>query len=115
MLQKLEVERDKSKIDIEIDKLTNSIENVYSGDSFNTKLFKVVEKDLEPVKKGNGWQFDWKYELDQLDREVYKLTIEGNKNVIQGLISFSDEGDHLFMHLIESAPFNKGKDKIYVQ
>ena len=34
--------------------------------------------------------------------------------MIQGLISFSDEKDHLFMHLIESAPFNKGKNKIYI-
>lgn len=29
-------------------------------------------------------------------------------------MSFSDEQDHLFMHLIESAPFNKGKNRIYV-
>jgi hypothetical protein len=28
--------------------------------------------------------------------------------------SFSDDKDHLFMHLIESAPFSKGKNKIYV-
>jgi len=34
--------------------------------------------------------------------------------VIQGLNSFSDENDHLFIHLIESAPFNKGRNKIYV-
>mgnify|MGYP006167334779 FL=1 len=66
------------------------------------------------MKKGKGWQFDWKYEFEQTDRYVFKLTIEGNPNVIQGLISFSDEKDHLFMHLIESAPFNKGKNKIYV-
>jgi len=101
-------------IDIEIDKLTNSIENAFSGDRFDTELISVSKEDLRPVKKGNGWQFDWKYEFEQPDRYVFKLTIEGNENVIQGLVSFSDENDHLFMHLVESAPFNKGKNKIYV-
>ena len=101
-------------IDIEIDKLTNSIENAFSGDSFNTEMLPVSKEDLKPVKKGNGWEFDWKYEFEQSERLVYKLTIQGNQNVIQGLISFSDENDHLFLHLIESAPFNKGKNKIYV-
>lgn len=101
-------------ISIEVDKLTNSIENVFSGDSFDTELILISNEDLRTVNKGNGWQFDWKYEFDQADRLVYKLVIKGNPNVIQGLISFSDENDHLFMHLIESAPFNKGKNKIYV-
>ena len=101
-------------IDIEIDKLTNSIENAFSGDSFDTVLLPISKEDLRPVKKGNGWQFDWKYEFEQPDRQVYKLTISGNPKVIQGLISFSDEKDNLFMNLIESAPFNKGKNKIYV-
>jgi len=101
-------------IDVEIDKLTNSIENAFSGDCFDTELIPVSNVDLQQIKKGNGWQFDWKYELEQSNRKVYKLTIGGNPNVVQGLVSFSDEGDHLFMHLIESAPFNKGKNKIYI-
>jgi hypothetical protein len=41
------------------------------------------------------------------------LTIEGNANIPQGLLSISDYGDHIFMHLIESAPFNFGKPKLY--
>ena len=39
--------------------------------------------------------------------------IKDNSKIIQGLISLSDQGDHLYMHLIESAKFNKGKTKIY--
>ena len=46
-------------IDIEIDKLTNSIENAFSGDSFDTELIPVTKADLRSVKKGNGWQFNW--------------------------------------------------------
>ncbi|MBN1116629.1 MAG: hypothetical protein JXA77_05475, partial [Bacteroidales bacterium] len=74
-------------IDIEIDKLTNSIENAFSGDRFDTELLPISKADLGPLKKGNGWQFDWKYEFEQPDRFVCKLTIEGNPHVIQGLIS----------------------------
>jgi hypothetical protein len=101
-------------IDIEIDELTNSIENAFSGDRFDTELMPISTEDLQQIKKRSGWQFDWQFEFIQKDRQVFKLTIKDNSNVIQGLVSFSDEKDHLFMHLIESAPFNKGKDKIYI-
>jgi hypothetical protein len=47
------------------------------------------------------------------EREVYKLTIAGNPTVIQGLISMEIKRDHVFMHLLESSPFNKGKSKVY--
>ena len=36
-----------------------------------------------------------------------------NPAVIQGLISFTVRADNVFMHLVESAPFNKGKEKVY--
>ena len=39
--------------------------------------------------------------------------IKDNPNIIQELISLSDQGDHIYMHLIESAKFNKGKNKLY--
>jgi hypothetical protein len=37
-----------------------------------------------------------------------------NPTIIQGLISIKDKQDHIFMHLIESAKFNKNKDKVYL-
>jgi len=33
--------------------------------------------------------------------------------IIQGLISLEVKVDHVYIHLIESAPFNKGKAKVY--
>jgi len=69
--------------------------------------------DLKTVTKKNGRQFDWKYELKQPEREVYKLTIPNNISIIQGLISLEIKSDHIYMHLVESAPFNKGKSKVY--
>src|SRR5690606_4168729 len=36
-----------------------------------------------------------------------------NPEIIQGLISLSIETDHVFMNLLESAPFNLGRNKLY--
>jgi hypothetical protein len=101
-------------LDFEIDKLTRSVENVLSGDSFPTDISYLTRADLNQVTKKNGWLFNWKKELGTDNREVYKLTIQGNPSVIQGLVSISVEDDHMYMHLIESAPFNKGRAKIYL-
>ena len=100
-------------IDIEIDKLTNSIDNVITGDSFMTNISILDNNDLKLVVKKNGWLFNWKYEYKKPDRDVYKLTIVGNPEIIQGLISITEREDHIYMHLIESAPFNLGKNKVY--
>jgi len=99
-------------VDIEIDKLTNSIENAVSGDVFDTAIIQLSSKDIKQIKK-NDWQFNWQEQLKLNDRDTYKLVIENNQRIIQGLISLSDQGDHIYMHLIESAKFNKGKGKIY--
>ncbi len=100
-------------LDFEVDKLTNSIENVVTGDSFATDVSIVTLADLKSVTKKNQWQFDWKFEYKQPEREVYKLTIVNNQQTIQGLISLEIKHDHVYMHLVESAPFNKGKTKMY--
>jgi len=99
-------------VDIEIDKLTKSIENAISGDVFDTEIFRLFAKDSKLINKVD-WHFNWKEQAKLTDRETYKLVIRDNPKIIQGLISLSDQGDHIYMHLIESAKFNKGKSKIY--
>ena len=103
----------KYNIGIEIDKLTNSIENAISGDSFATDVLPVVKNDLKNLTKRKGWLFNWKSEFKLADRELYKLTIKDNPNIIQGVMSISDNKDHYYLHLIESAPFNLGNHKLY--
>ena len=100
-------------LDFIIDKLTNSIENVVSGDSFQTEISILNLEDIKTISRKNGWVFDWKLEFRNPIKEVYKLTIIGNPNIIQGLVCVEVKSDHVFMHLIESAPFNKGKNKVY--
>jgi predicted dithiol-disulfide oxidoreductase (DUF899 family) len=100
-------------LDFIIDKLTNSIQNTISRDSFPTDVSRFTKADLKQVTKKNGWTFNWKTELNDNEKEVYKLTITNNPNIIQGLISIMIENDHVFMNLVESAPFNVGKNKLY--
>ena len=101
-------------IDIEIDKLTNSIENVITGDSFHTDVLLIDKGDLKLITKKNGWLFNWRNEFKLPDRDVYKLTIAGNPDIVQGLVSFTEREDPIYMHLIESAPFNLGINKVYL-
>jgi hypothetical protein len=100
-------------IDIWIDSLTNSIVNTISGDSLPTDVIVVTAQDLKLVTKTRGWNFNWKGELKKVGTEVYKLTVVNNSDIIQGLISIEDKGDHIFVNLIENAPFNIGKQKLY--
>lgn len=101
-------------LNVEIDKLTRSVENAVTGDSFATEVLYFTKEDAKQVAKTSEWDFNWKKELSETDREVYKLTILNNSTVIQGLMSLRIEDDHIYMPLIESAPFNKGKSKVYV-
>lgn len=96
-----------------IDKLTNSIENVTTGDSFQTVVSLLTSLDLKAISKQNDWVFDWKNEFKQPEREVYKLTIAGNTSIIQGLMSIEIKTGHVYLHLVENAHFNKGKSKVY--
>ncbi len=100
-------------LDFIVDNLTNSIENVVTGDSFATEISVLTIADLKSVAKKNGWNFNWRDEFKEPARDVYKLTIVNNQNIIQGLVSLEVKEDHVYMHLVESAPFNKGKNKIY--
>jgi len=100
-------------LDFEVDKLTRSIENVLTGDSFQTDVRHMLKADLKSVTKKQGWLFNWKKELANDAREVYKLTIKENLSIVQGLISIQVKEDHIFLNLIESAPFNIGKKKVY--
>lgn len=38
-----------------VDKLTNSLENVITGDSFRTEVSVLTKADLKSVSKSNGW------------------------------------------------------------
>ena len=41
-----------------IDKLTNSIENIITGEVFDTEITFLTFADTKSIKK-SAWQFDW--------------------------------------------------------
>ena len=100
-------------LDFVIDKLTNSIENAQTAEVFDTEIVRLTEKDLKLILT-KDWQFNWKKEIKDKTKEVYKLNTVRNSTIIQGLLSIENKDDHIFMHLIESSKFNKGKDKVYL-
>jgi hypothetical protein len=53
-----------------IDRLTDSILNTISGDSFQTEISTLKKSDLKNIQKKNGWNFDWKTEFNDLKKEV---------------------------------------------
>ena len=97
-------------LEFEIDKLTNSIENSISGETFNTLIIQI--KETKRIKK-TDWTFDWHLEIKDNSKLVWGLTTQDKQSILQGLISITDKDDHVFMNLIENAKFNKGKNKLY--
>lgn len=100
-------------VSIEIDKLTNSIELAATGDILETVVVQLTRAEKRLVRK-RDWLFNWHGELALEGREVYRLSIIHNPKVIQGLISIEDLGDHVRMHLIESAAHNRGAGKLFL-
>jgi len=103
----------KKRIGVRIDKLTNSIQNALNGEILETDIFRLYPTDADSLR-GSTWQFDWTLELRNASREVYKLITVENPTIVQGLISMENFDDHIFVHLIENAQFNKGRQKLYV-
>ncbi len=97
-------------VNVEIDHLTNSIINRVTKDKFDTQVLEISKEDLAYLK--TGWSFNWISEF-RSKSVVYKLVIENNFEIIQGLVSLSNRRDFVYIELIESADFNIGRNKIY--
>jgi hypothetical protein len=100
------------KLGFLVDKLTNSIENTLTGEKFETEIVQLTKEDLTRLRSLT-WAFDWTLELLESGREVHALVKKTESDKWQGLVSYSNKEDHLFMHLLESGPFNRGREKLY--
>ncbi len=104
--------RSPAPLDFEIDKLTNSIENILTGEIFETEIVRLKPENVQLLKRSR-WQFNWRTELKNEHREMYALVTIENPSILHGIMTIEDLGDHFFLHLIESASFNKGHTKLY--
>ena len=103
----------KREVSEKIDRLTNSIVNTITGDVLQTEFHRIREADIRQIRI-KEWVFDWYEEIKAKKNKVYKLTIKENEEIIQGLVSLSIEDKFVFIHLVESAKFNRGKSKMYL-
>jgi len=101
------------QFDLEIDKLTHSLEDTTTGDILLTKVLPLDKADLRVLTKKSGWKFNWKTEFIAPEKQVFKIVLQQQPDIIQGLICFEKKRDHIFMPLIETAPHNLGKTKKY--
>lgn len=99
-------------LNVEIDKLTKSIENRITGESFKTDVIKLNKEELFKLN-AEEWLFDWKDEFSNEFSEIFKLITLKEPTIIQGLISLEIKSDHVFVNLIESASINKGRNKLH--
>lgn len=94
-------------LNVMIDKLTKSIEQVATGRSYDTDISSATLTNLRQIT--SAWNFDWRAEL--AEREVFKLTVPKLGAKIQGLISLVRMEDHVYVNLLESHPQNVGRKK----
>jgi len=101
------------QFDLEIDKLTHSLEDTQTGKIFLTEILPLDKTELKDITKKSSWKFNWKTEFIAPEKQVFKLVLQKEPKTIQGLICFEKKSDHIFVHLIESAPHNYGRNKKY--
>ncbi len=102
------------KFQTRIDKITNSVEESKTGNSLETRILPLPVHELKAVTKKSGWKFNWRIEASNRDKIVYKLITSSDPSSIQGLLSISIEEGFIFMNLLESAPYNIGRNKKYL-
>ena len=78
----------KKGLNFVIERLTNSNENIITGDSVKTEVSLFIIEDA----KISGWNF----ELKQPTTDVFKLTIANSISAVQSLISLEFYSMNLF-------------------
>ncbi|MCL2821063.1 MAG: hypothetical protein FWD38_09630 [Oscillospiraceae bacterium] len=97
-------------IDLIIDKLTPCLEEISTGNIFQT-TFSVAKVDELSRLQANNWNFNWTD--NELSRyNIYKLQLK-NDDIIQGLVAAEVVRGAVHIRLAESAPHNIGKNKKY--
>lgn len=100
------------KLDFTVDALTHSIVLVQTTERLETEVLPLEQQDLRVLIKKSGWKFSWRKEYKENSNGIYKLCVVGDAK-IQGIISIEDKTDHIYVRLLENAPFNIGRNQLY--
>lgn len=99
-----------AQINMLIDKLTPCLIEASIGKIISTVFSLATEDDISELS-GNGWLFDWSTS-DLRRTNIYKLLIKDDE-IIQGLVAAEVVRGAVYVHLTESAPYNRGESKQY--
>lgn len=80
--------------------------HIRSGETYPITFLLLQPYDVEDHMQDWDAAFDWSIYFGQPGFEVYKMVVTGN-DVIQGVIAIERKSDHVYIHLIESAPHNR--------
>lgn len=95
------------KVGVEIDEFTPCLRDMKTGKLVDTEYHPVsISKAQANRMLAEGWNFDW----SKTKGQVIRLSIVGS-DTPQGYISFYDDQGFTRVDLVESAPYNIGKDK----
>ncbi|MEF3304209.1 hypothetical protein [Paenibacillus sp. GYB003] len=86
-----------------------------SGEFYPVQVVRLQPRDLEQMKKKDGWTrgFNWGVYFQASNVEMYKL-LAGNDQ-IQGVIAMEAAEGFVEVHLVESAPHNRGVNREFSQ
>jgi hypothetical protein len=93
-----------------IDRLTPCLVEVKSGEIFQT-TFSIASADDVSGLEQQGWLFDWTAE-ELHKTNIYKLMVRDD-DTVQGLVAAEVIRGAVYIHLVESAPHNRGASKKY--
>ena len=91
---------------------TETVQHSVTGE-VSVTCITCAESTKRSQLRAADWLFDWHSELCRKDRQVLKIELLQEPSVVQGLVSLTDKGDHVYMHLVENVSWNKGKNKLY--
>jgi len=96
-----------SRLEAIIDDLTPCLKHRESGRIYDTEVRLFTNADLLQT---HGWSFNWSQYFKLQGFEVYKLLIRGQDR-IEGLVCLEPQENFIFVHLVESAPWNVGSSE----
>ena len=106
----------KNEVSIEIDLFTPCLEDNETGEIINTKYKRVeiITSNKALTMKKEGWNFDWSLPFKN-GYEVYALIVE-NSYEVEGLVAIKNDPENTAVHIdiVESAPKNRGKNRVYL-
>ncbi|SDD02732.1 hypothetical protein SAMN02799630_02049 [Paenibacillus sp. UNCCL117] len=87
------------------------IENA-TGRQVPVTVTRMQLRDIQEMRPGWTPGFNWRLYFKYPAVEVYKIMVTGS-NRIEGALALEYQGDHVWIHLIEKSPFNRGAAEQY--